>query len=66
MLFLLLLFIIPSAVGVYFLLKPPVEQEIEMEMKNASNVVAHFIGLEDVPLSASNPATLIRKQTVNE
>jgi hypothetical protein len=66
MLFLLLLFIIPSAVAVHFLLKPPIEQEIEMDMKNATNVVTHFKGLEDVPLSASNPASLIRKQTVNE
>jgi hypothetical protein len=67
MLFLLFLFIVPSAIGVYFLLKPPIELESEPDIRTVTNVVTPFKGYEDVTNTASSGSnTLMRKQTVNE
>ncbi len=67
MLFLLFLFIVPSAVGIYFLLKPPFESEAEMDIKSIANVVTHLKGYEEISNgSTTNSNTLMRKQTVNE
>lgn len=68
MLFLLFLFIVPSAIGVYFLLKPPIEVESETDFRMVTNVVTPFIGYEDSTTNTTSNGsnTLIRKQTVNE
>lgn len=66
MLLLLFLFIIPSAIGVYFLLKPPVELDSEVEVKPVNQVVTQVNGYEDFTASTTNANRLIRQQTVNE
>ena len=64
MLFMLFLFIIPSALGLYFLLKPPqTEWESEREIKSTMNVVKRFKGIDDLPAPVTNANTFIRKQT---
>ncbi|WP_373229662.1 hypothetical protein [Cohnella sp.] len=66
MLLLLLLFIVPSAVGVYFLLKPPLLMNKESDSKTVTSNAAPFKSLEDIPSVAATGTTLMRKQTVNE
>jgi hypothetical protein len=67
MLFLLFLFIVPSAIGVYFLLKPPIEVETETDIKAVANVVTPFIGYEDISnTTVTGSNSMMRKQTVNE
>jgi hypothetical protein len=67
MLFLLFLFIVPAAIGVYFLLKPPIEVETETDFKAVANAVTPFIGYEDVSnLAVTGSNSMIRIQTVNE
>lgn len=66
MLFLLLLFIVPSAIGVYFLLKPPLQVDIELDSKTVTSITTPFISLEEIPGAAVNSTALMRKITVNE
>jgi hypothetical protein len=67
MLFLLFLFIIPSAIGVYFLLRPPIDMEPGTDIRAVTNVVTPTNGYEDVTnTTATGSNTMLRKQIVNE
>ena len=52
MLFLLLLFIVPSAIGVYFLLKPPLHIENEADSKSVMSIATPFKSVEEIPIAA--------------
>ncbi|MFC4302890.1 hypothetical protein [Cohnella boryungensis] len=66
MLLLLFLVIIPSGVGIYYMLKPPVDRTAKADPRTATPVKASFKGFEDASASAKGSAALIRNQTVNE
>jgi hypothetical protein len=60
MLLLLFVIIIPSAIGVYFLIKPPTELGVELDVKPATQVVTHYKGYDDIQASATNTSAQIR------
>ncbi|XID94362.1 hypothetical protein ACF3MZ_07525 [Paenibacillaceae bacterium WGS1546] len=69
MLLLLLLVIVPSAVGVYYLLKPPIERQSEAPAGNRplAPVLVHRTAFDDIKHApATNASAVIRQQTVNE
>ncbi|TFE30048.1 hypothetical protein [Cohnella luojiensis] len=66
MLLLLFLIIIPSAIGVYYLIKPSAELGAELEVKSIKQVVTHFKGFEDIQASGPIPAHKSVKYSVNE
>jgi hypothetical protein len=66
MLLLLFLIIIPSAIGVYYLIKPPVELGAELDVKPVTRVVTHYKGFDDIQASGPIPAHNSVKYSVNE
>lgn len=64
MLFMLFLFIVPSAVGLYCLLKPPQDEwASEREIQSTKKVLKPFKGIDDMPSPATNASTIIGEQT---
>jgi len=58
----LFLVIIPSAFGIYFLIKPPTEEEAEIE--NAAPDRVRFEGIEESPVAVPSmgPVSILREQ----
>lgn len=66
MLLLLFLVIVPSAIGVYYLLKPPITMQTEMDSMSVTNLESNFIGMEDIPSTSAASTALLRQQIVNK
>ncbi|WP_372634690.1 hypothetical protein [Cohnella sp.] len=65
MIYLLFLVIIPSAIGFYYLIKPPVDRETEADIKAAAPIAAQTKGLQEAPAPPLGRAVLL-KQTANK